>query len=405
MKLKTVNLADLVEAPFNYNGHPQHQIEEIAKSLDRFAQYKNIVVWQGKVIAGNGLVAAARHRGWKTLDVEVRDDLSESEARAMCATDNALPFLAEPDPEELKALLEGIEEPFDVPGINADWLESMGCDLLEPELDPEPGDGTEDEIPEEAEPVCKLGDLWQLGEHKLYCGDCTDAKNVDRLMDGEKADMVFTSPPYNANTVRNIEGEGRTLYLNKQADDRTTDEYLQFNRDIFESILSVGAENLVVCYNINYNKKSPSEYIDIIADAKKLIPLVETIAWEKTMAITLHGDNLTRIYEFIFVFSRTTLKINKEQNDCVKNLWKINNVGANSKQHNACFPVELPLQGINLFSKKHAIVYEPFGGSGTTMIACEKTGRRCMMCEIDEKYCDIIIQRWEDYTGKKAVKL
>ncbi len=146
MKLKKVKLSDLVEAPFNYNRHPESQISELAKSLDRFDQFKNIVVWQGQVIAGNGLVMAARHAGWKSIHVLVKDDLTEEQARSLCAADNALPMLSEPDGDALKALLEGIDEPFDVPGVDDAWLESMDVVLDEDlTLDDAPGEGSGDD--------------------------------------------------------------------------------------------------------------------------------------------------------------------------------------------------------------------------------------------------------------------
>lgn len=237
------------------------------------------------------------------------------------------------------------------------------------------------------------------------CGDSTMIDDVERLMNGEKADMVFTSPPYNGNTV-SIEGKfgncvNPTLYKNNNSDNKTSDEYLSFNQEIFSCINIATKENAVVFYNINYNKKSPSEYIKIISNTLDLFSLQETIVWVKKMAISLAGDNLTRIYEFIFMLKKGEgLPFSKGHHDCIKNLWEISNINANTKEHKACFPVELPEKAINLVNCE--VLFEPFCGSGSTLIACEKTNRKCYGMELDEHYCDVIINRWQNFTGKKA---
>jgi DNA modification methylase len=139
-----------------------------------------------------------------------------------------------------------------------------------------------------------------------------------------------------------------------------------------------------------------------VASGKRVIPLVETIVWEKLMAISLQGDNLTRIFEFIFVFAKGKFKINKNRTDCLKNLWKISNIGANHDIHKACFPVALVEEGIKNFCPHGGKVVEPFGGSGTTMIAAEKLGCSSYLMELDPKYVDVIVKRWQDFTGKAA---
>jgi len=192
------------------------------------------------------------------------------------------------------------------------------------------------------------------------------------------------------------------LYVGGYADNRTAAEYIQFNADVISTLAAAAAKDFICCYNINYNKNSPSEYIDVVHAIKQSIPLVETIVWEKAMAVSLQGDNLTRIYEFVFVLCAGKFKINKSRTECLKNLWKISNIGANHATHKACFPIKLVEEGIKNFAPHGAVIIEPFGGTGTTAIAAEKLGCKAHLMELDPKYCDVIIKRWQDFTGKIA---
>ena len=295
---------------------------------------------------------------------------------------------------------------------DATQLDEWGLDVWTPEEEEVEGLTDPDEVPEAPEePKTKLGDLYILGEHRLLCGDSTQAEDVEKLMNGEKADMVFTSPPYNGETQvgfkPNKKGgmKNTNLYLDNQTDHKTSLEYIQFNRDIFERIKEIASGEMVILYNINYNRNSPDLFLDVIGEGRDLFNLVETIVWEKSMAISLAGDNLTRIVEFIFVLynGEDKPKMNKTHlNECIKNLWKISNGGANNEIHKACFPVSLAEEGIRVYGKQNGILYEPFLGSGSTLIAAEKTERKCYGMELDPKYCDVIVKRWEDFTGKKA---
>jgi len=140
----------------------------------------------------------------------------------------------------------------------------------------------------------------------------------------------------------------------------------------------------------------------VIHAAKQSLPLVETIVWEKAMAVSLLGDNLTRIYEFVFVLCKGKFKINKNRTECLRNLWKISNIGANHESHKACFPMALVEEGIKSFCPHGGAIIEPFAGTGTTTLAAEKTGCSSFNMELDPRYCDVIIKRWQDFTGQQA---
>ena len=270
------------------------------------------------------------------------------------------------------------------------------------------------ELPDEIKTDIVIGDLFEIGEHRLLCGDSTDSDQVAKLMNGKKADMVFTSPPYNGNTVAGFEKDGgktglksQSLYINNETDNKTAEEYIQFNEDIFNTIKTIASDDLVILYNINYNRNSPDDYIDVVNQGRNIFNLVETIIWEKSMAISLAGDNLTRIIEFIFVFynGNDKPKLNKTHtNECIKNLWSISNIGANHETHKACFPIKLVEQGINVYAKENALLYEPFTGSGTTMVAAHQLNRKCYGMELDPKYCQVIIDRMKKLDPNLVIK-
>lgn len=254
-----------------------------------------------------------------------------------------------------------------------------------------------------------MGRLVLKSRHRVMCGDSTKPENFARLMAGEKAAFCFTSPPYNsAMTATQIHSKAKKssaggFYPHGYSDDLSGDEYIDLNASVFAALLSVANEDFVCCWNMSYNRNSPSAYIDVVAKLKTAAPLVETVVWEKQMAVSLTGNNLTRIYEFIFVFAAGKIRMNKEHTDCVKNLWKISNIGANIDEHKACFPVALVIAAIDLFCKPGAAIVEPFGGSGSVAIAAEKTKRRSFSMELDPRYVDVIVKRFEQYTGERAV--
>ena len=396
-----MKLSTLKANPTNPRIIKDEKFQKLVKSIEEFPEMLEarpiVVNPEMVVVGGNMRFKACKAAGLKEAPVYMAT-WGETKDREFIIKDN----------------VSSGENDFDILANewDAEELNEWGLDVWTGE--PEETEGLTDpddvpEVPEEAK--TKLGDLYILGEHRVLCGDSTKAEDVEKLMNGEKVDMVFTSPPYNGETQvgfkQNKKGGMKTtnLYLDNQTDDKTSSEYIQFNRDIFERIKEIASGEMVILYNINYNRNSPDLFLDVIGEGRDLFNLVETIVWEKSMAISLAGDNLTRIVEFIFVLynGEDKPKINKTHtNECIKNLWKISNVGANNEIHKACFPVSLAEEGIRVYGKQNGILYEPFLGSGSTLIAAEKTNRKCYGMELDPKYCDVIVKRWEDFTGKKA---
>ena len=400
---KTISVEKLIPYARNSRTHSEAQVAKIAASIKEFGFLNPIIVdGDAGIIAGHGRVLAAQKLGLDTLPVIEATHLTEAQRRAYVIADNRLALDAGWDNDLLKIELQDLDAmDFDLTLTGFETGEI--ADFL---ADPTEGLTDEDAVPDvPAVPITVEGDVWLLGRHRVMCGDSTSIDAVDKLMDGQKADFCFTSPPYNSAITKGHKTDrlgGTGFYNGGYSDSRTSDEYIQFNADIIATLSTIAADNFTCCYNINYNKNSPSEYIDVVHAAKQSIPLVETIVWEKAMAVSLQGDNLTRIYEFVFVLCKGKFKINKNRTECLKNLWKISNIGANHESHKACFPLALVEKGIESFCPHGGKIVEPFGGTGTTAIAAEKMGCQSFIMELDPKYCDVIVRRWQDFTGQTA---
>ena len=268
----------------------------------------------------------------------------------------------------------------------------------------------DDEVPEVEESITKTGDIWILGEHRVLCGDATKKEDIERLMDGQKARMSITSPPY----------ENQRDYSQWES----YNDYLNFISQIIENYKKISANDFIVFWNMGSSEPTnnfiPADnYKQFIDNGFKWL---EWIIWNKesatwTIPRSQHIEKGLYIpalrWESLMVFSlgkrpHFELSDKKEIRNWQENVWEMNKViGSQQKKigHPALFPVELPYRAIKSYSKKNENIYEPFLGGGSTLIACEKTNRKCYGMEIDAHYCDVIVKRWEDYTGKKAERM
>jgi len=354
--------------PYHKNAkkHPDKQLKQIANSLKEFGWQQPIVVDKGGVIiVGHGRWEAYRKypEGIKEPDIKVAD-LKPQQAKAYRLADNKL---NESD-WDMDLAIEELKE------LDDDMFELTGFDkdlLIEP-------DAKDDEIPEDCPPVAKLGDIWQLGEHRVMCGDSTKIEDVEKLMDGKKADMVFTDPPYN------VAFNGRSgkfeVILN---DDLGVDEFQSFIDKFLEVIKQINANTYYICCNWKFYGILQS----------KLKPKA-CIVWAKNVFGL--GRGYRHQHEFILFDGLIDPDIKNESD-----LWKISK-DVNYK-HPTQKPVELSVRAITNSTKRNNIVADIFLGSGSTLIAAEKTNRICYGMELDPKYVDIIIKRYEDYTGNKPV--
>jgi DNA modification methylase len=414
-------VAGLQPHPRNYNRHPEPQVKRIAASLRQFGQVRPIVVHRDTIIAGHGVYQAAQHLGYQSLRCTVLPaDWTDEQAMAYLVTDNETRRGAEPDVTELAALLDELQQDFDLDSLGFDEQEySALLDGLTPDL-PAPSDGGDEFEPDEAAP-CRVqaGDVWLIGGvHRLICGDCTDPATVDRLMQGERADAVFTSPPYD---------QQRTYEGHMAAD------WIGLMCGVFSAVLSCLEDNAQIFVNLGLVHRNGRvvRYWDVfitwMEDAAQSWPLFGWYVWDKLNGMP--GDwngRLAPAHEWVFHFTREGVRPDKTvktkegnrtgetQRNPDGTLKKFTHACApvqpfkipdsvvrtpqvtGSREygdHPAPFPLALPETFIEAYNVD--LWLDPFLGSGTTIIAAHRNGRRCYGCEISPKYCEVILQRCE----------
>ena len=267
---------------------------------------------------------------------------------------------------------------------------------------PEEGLTDDDEIPEEVEPICQPGDLWQLGAHRLLCGDAAVLKDVEILMGGAKADMVFTDPPYGVSYDTDTRPSGKPKKsLGAVTNDDLSDES-------FSSLLTLSIANMInvmaedAAWYICFGGKKYHVIAPIIMDAG--LHTSSRIIWYKNQFILGRSDYHTQ-WEFLIYGWREGKKHNfyggRDQSD----VWEEKQERHGTYLHPTMKPVDLIGRALANSSKVNDVVIDLFGGSGSTLIACEKLGRKHYVMEIEPRYCDVIINRWQNFTGKQALKI
>jgi ParB-like chromosome segregation protein Spo0J len=402
MKTELVKIETLVFDPANARKHGEKNLAAIKSSLQRFGQQKPIVVdANGVVRAGNGTLAAAKALGWKEIAI-VRSPLSGSEATAYAIADNRTSELAEWDDDVLSQTLAALQ-------IEDEELAlASGFDAKEIDALLAPDEVKEDEVPDPpVDPITKSGDLWILEDHRLLCGDSTKAEDVERLMNGEKADLCFTSPPYNSKDggyKTDYSGKTKKFY-NHQCDDRTEDEWVEFCNNVLSLVGShLESDDSPVIWNVMYTANCRSGYGRTMFAGNHGLSVKETICWDKGAGFpTASKGILSRNWELVFVLSRgMKYRTSQKENEPRWAKWEIQRP-KQLEEHKATFPVELASRAMSDFGEEKDKIFDPFLGSGTTLIAAEQLGRKCYGMEISPQYCDVIVKRWENLTGKKAV--
>jgi len=372
---KLVRVSELKEHPKNRNVHPQDQIDRLAKILKYQGWRAPVKVSKrsGLITAGHGRLMAARHAGWKEVPVNFQDYDSDEQEYADLQADNAIALWADLDLSGINADLGDLGPDFDLEMLGMKDFELVIGDTLDPQCD-------EDEIPEFVEPKSKLGDIYQLGRHRLMCGSATSVDSVSSLILLNKIDLVLTDPPYGVDVVKKGKvgfdfGIAKKGNYSPVIGDDTTDTAKEF----YQTCVSLEMERFII-WGGNYftsflqpsnswviwNKRGDSGIRNTFADAE--------LAWSNVgFPARVHNQ-----------------------------LWNgfIREGEKDKRVHPTQKPVSLAQFCLDLSVSKN--VYDGFGGSGSTLIACEKTNRNCFMMELDPKYCSIIVARWEKYTGKQA---
>lgn len=390
MQIIEKKLADLI--PYERNPRKNEQaVAQVANSIREFGFKVPIVVDKNNVIvAGHTRYKAAQQLQLEKVPVIIADDLTDNQVKAFRLADNKTGELADWDFEMLEQELQGI--------LDLD-MSDFGFELLD--LGDDDAEITEDEVPEEVETRCNLGEIWQLGDHRLICGDSTSIEQIDMLMNGEKADMVFTDPPWNVNygAVKkgNLMGyKPRTI----KNDFMGTDEFKEFMYKAFKAMNNASKAGCMT-----YVVMSAQEWGNMMLTlAENDYHWSSTIIWNKDQLVLSRKDYHTK-YEPIWYgwkAGESRLCPLEDRKQC--DVWDFARP-TKSEEHPTMKPIPLVARAITNSSKKGNNVLDLFGGSGTTLIACEQTGRKCFMSELDPHYCDVIIQRWENLTGGKAEKI
>ena len=374
MKVANRNLAELTPYAGNAKKHDSTQIANVAESIRQFGFVQPIVIDRnGVIVIGHCRALAAKKLGMKEVPCVCVDDLTPEQVNALRIVDNKsnesewdFDFLADELPE-----LDLSNFDFDF-GIEDEEEETEIVEDEAPEVD------------EENEPITKLGDIWQLGRHRLMCGDSTDKATVEMLMDGKKADMVFTDPPYGYKYQSNMREKSKKFDV-LENDDKIL--------DFFPNIRLVCNGFVFICTIW----KVLDKWIPMF---KKYHDLTNMIIWDKggggigDLKHTFLTD-----YEVILC-SNNGREIKGKR---IGSVWSIPKDSANEYAHPTQKPVKLSEFAIRNTTERGETVLDLFGGSGSTLIACEQLDRKCCMMELDPRYCDVIIKRWEQFTGEKAV--
>ena len=379
LSVEYLDVGDLLPYARNSRTHSEEQVAQIAGSIKEFGFTNPVLIdADGGIIAGHGRVMAARKLGLQQVPTIALLGLTEAQKRAYIIADNRLPLNAGWDADMLQVELSDLSAQgfdLDLLGFTADEL----ADLLP---DPEAGAAAgadPDEIPEPPEnPISSAGEVWLLGKHRVMCGDSTSIADVEKLMDGAKADMVFTDPPYGIG----LDKEGQKLGKSQAYGAVLNDHDTTVAVDAFNLARTVCDGPLFFFGANHYSHALPGSPCWIVWDKQggKRVTFADVELCYSSI------DAPARLFTHIWDgFRRDSEKGEKRVHPTQK-------------------PVQLILEIWDFF-KQHisgSIVLDLFGGSGSTLIACEKTGRAARLMELDERYADVIVRRWQDFTGKQA---
>lgn len=401
----------LVEHPRNYNTHPKEQVNLLAKIIRHQGWRNPITVSKrsGYIVKGHARLAAAKLLELEKVPVDVQEYADEASEYADMIADNRIAELAEADQDALKTLLtDNVFDGFDIEltGFTSDEVnldfgsdEDVNDDSESAEALVDDGDALQQKW------GTKLGQIWELGNHRLMCGDSTNQNHIESLMDGEKAVLCFTSPPYNVGSM-NIKGNKRTQKKYVQHDDNMNpDDYFVFLKTNLNLLLKYADE---VFYNVGLVDANKRLLFKLVFEFSAYFK--DVIYWRKSsVAPHIQPGVINNLVEFILCFGDGKRKFKNAQfsQGSYWNVIEGNNASMNkyASIHKATFPVYLPENIIKNFSKKNSIVMESFCGTGTTLIACEQLNRKCYAMEISPKYVAVAIQRWHDLTGDEPVLL
>lgn len=403
MEIQKVNIESLKLARKNVRQHPEKQINELIKSIESFGQIRPAIVDENnEVLAGNGLVIALKKMGRNTVDIVLKTDLTPNQKKKLMLADNRLSQLGYDDADTLKEILAELGDDIVIPGYDADLIEKIcneSSDIVAKLLNESSGfngslasfnpnnlitidEVSEDEFVEELPeiPISKQGDVWLLGRHRLICGDSTKIDTIKTLMENKKADLVITDPPYN------VDYQGSAGKIKN--DNMENDKFYQFLFDAFSNV-----ENVMDNDSSIYVFHADTEGLNFrkaFHDAG--FHLSGTCIWKKESLVLGRSPYQWQHEPCLFGWKKKG-KHNWYAGRKETTIWEFEKP-KKSGEHPTMKPIPLIAYPILNSSKENDIVLDPFGGSGSTLIASEQTNRICNTVELDEKFCDVIVNRY-----------
>lgn len=391
-----MKVSDLIPYANNSRTHSDEQVNQVASSIKEFGFTNPVLIDEDNgIIAGHGRIMAANKLGIDEVPCVVLKGLTEAQKKAYVIADNQLALNSGWDLDMLKLEIESLGElefDIDLLGFDDEFLNGL---LPDDEVE---GLTDEDAVPEPPEtPVSILGDIWQLGDHRLMCGDSTSIDAVEKLMGGKRSNMVFTDPPYLMDFTGAINNDGSKSHSGVHGaiknDKMSREEGDRFIGDVVSNIKLYNDGAYYICFY-----RLGMDYVLRALDENQL-KYRAMIVWYKKGG-TLSNSDYKSNYEPIFYGWVNDHKFYGGKSEW--DFWDISKTPKNDL-HPTMKPIELCERAIKNSSQVNGIVLDLFGGSGSTLVACEKTNRCARLMELDEKYVDVIINRWQDFTGKKAV--
>ena len=372
MEILEVKIGDLKPYKANAKKHPKKQIDLLKQNIETFGFTTPVLIDNAyNIIAGHGRLMAMKELGRETVPCVQMGKLTAEEVKALRLADNRIAEMGEWDMELVIAELKDISAPLlDLTGFSKDLI-----------ITPEEADDEAPALPDE--PQSKLGDLYELGVHRVLCGDSTNLEDVERLMSNMKADMVFTDPPYGVNYVSRVDKEKRKDWGEIKNDNLEGDKLQEFLKDSLS--LHTNAKSRYICCNW----QSVRDFFDAYGMPNSLI------VWDKK-SLGL-GANYRSQHEFILFYGKLS-----HRNET--NVWSMKRDSTSEYVHPTQKPVELIVRAITNSSSESQLVFDAFLGSGFTLIAAQKTRRVCYGVELDPKYVDVIVSRYCKYVGSNTIK-
>jgi site-specific DNA-methyltransferase (adenine-specific) len=390
MELIKKKVSDLIPYINNSRTHSEEQITQLISSIKEFGFTNPILIdKENSIIAGHGRLLAVKRLGHEEVPCIIISGLTKTQIKALIIADNQLALNAGWDLEKLSVEIEGLKDEdfnIDILGFNDDFIK----DLLFKENQ---GLTDEDDVPETSEQsITKLGDIWKLGNHKLICGDSTLLNSYEKLFGENKADLLMTDPPYN------VDYEGGTKdKLTILNDSKSDNDFLQFLTDAFNNCainLKLGCS-----FYIFHSDWFGLEFRQSIKNTD--LEMKQNLIWQKNSLVIGRQDYQWQHEPCLYGWKKGATHSwysDRKQTTIIKF-----DRPTKSKLHPTMKPVGLIEYLIKNSSKQEDIILDPFLGSGTTLMACEKLQRFCYGIELDPKYCDVIIKRWQQFTGKEAI--